>query len=663
MTDLSSIQFTPLVDDSFNAPLKSTLSEGMKENPDDRAKLLDLSSRTGMSTRTIEGDVKGVEIQDRINNVNFEGISKRSPKTSQFLTEFDNAAVAHDDIDMLEQFEESLTSFVDLKKTFKNFGGTVARGFENIIAGTKLKHAEEQQAFMNMLTEDAPPLEEGPVKDLIERRQRSKLERTTELLEQVYQNEEEVKELTPEGLNTVEEGIRAGAQSFIQMMPALAVGGLTRTGATGVLSVMGAQTYGASYASARTQGLSPKEAVLYSTIQAAIEVGTEKLPVDSLIDIFKSASKSNVGKNVVKFMIREMGTEQLATLGQTLTDVGFGLDEELANASSASEIADIQLRRQAVTAVATMVGGGAQAGLAVGVNRVVNGLVSEEATEQADYDAEQAKIDELAEMAGKSKLNERSPEKLNQFLKQVVEEEAEVHLDAVQTQLYMQTIDEELINSDPALQVVAEQLQSEAQINGEVIIPASDFVTKFAQSEHFEVLRPHMTLSSDTVTPFRQESEREQRSDYVRSIVEEAEKSTSIYVEAQAIYISVQEQLIATGRVDAASAKVMAQLIPAYATVRFKDADNIGKTLEEVYGEMGLTIEGPYTEREAAVAEGVADLPTFTQEQDFTDITFEQERVTEQGDRVTITQSAQREWDQTQKRKNTIAQLADCLNG
>ena len=58
--------------------------------------------------------------------------------------------------------------------------------------------------------------------------------------------------------------------------------------------------------------------------------------------------------------------------------VAFGLDEQMDNAVDMQEMVQIQLQRQAVTAIATVVAGGAQATIATGVNKTLNSMNTEE---------------------------------------------------------------------------------------------------------------------------------------------------------------------------------------------------------------------------------------------------------------------------------------------
>lgn len=642
-------RFIGLVDDSAtSAPLQATLSESMKENPDSRAKILNLSNKTGIPANAIEDDVQGVETQARLNDINTKRIAAQSPVTNRFLSDYDNASIAHDDIENLEQTEH----------LFSGLGGTILRRYQDMLAGTELMGLDQRQKFIAELggTEDDLNQLEPRMREIIQRNVESREQRAIDLLEGIRQRGGEIDQLTPKNMSILEEGTRAGVESLSVMLPAMAAGVFTRTGTPGVLFAMGASTMGNSYASARDQGLEPAEALLYSQLQTAIEVGTEVLPVNTLMDIMSGKVGTKMGKKVMQFVVREMGTEQLATFGQSLVDYSFELDEQLEQAESLAEMAAIQSRRQAVTAVATVVGGGAQIGIASSVGKAVEKLSTEQNISDTKGAVEQETLDRVAEAAENSELKKRSKEAYRKFTQDISPGDV-VYVDGPQAALYLQEQDD--IESDPVLSAIAEQIEEANVTNGEVVIPAADFATDVVGSDHYEALRPHMTMSSDTVSPFRQEQEKEASESYVRQMFEKAESNTSAYVANRAIFDDAVEQLVSTGQVSPKAAKHMAEIVPAWATVKSKE---LGIPVEELYAKVGLQIEGPFEDRKDALAEGQAGL--LLDQQDFGDLTFDEQHVrAATGEKITVKKPVQRVFEQKQKQRTMAQKLLDCVNG
>ena len=639
-------RFDPIIDDSFtSAPLRSTMSESMKENPDNRAKLLSLSDKTGIPADAIAPDVQGVETKARFDDIDFSGMTERSPGTSKFLENYDSAAVAHDDLDNLQETEN----------LFSGLGGVISRRYQDILAGSELLiRADDRRHFP--LPFEGSTTELG--KSLYAKGLAATQRRTAELLEGIHQRGAEVSALTPKNLNFVEEGIRAGIESLAIMAPAIATGIATRSPRAGTLAVMGVSTLSSSYATARDKGLPQDEALLYSQIQAAIEVGTEVLPVSSLVDIFQNTAKSAIGKKVAQFMVREMATEQLATLGQTFTDYMFDLDEELAAAETFAEAATIQARRQAVTAVATIVGGGIQSGVAVAGGKATDRLLSRKNAEEVKSQAEQSTIDDLVELAEKSKVKDRRTESYKQFMQQVAPD-AEIYIDGPAALEYLQNLEGDA-SSDPVLARILEQATEAAQNNGEVTMSVADFAADLVGSEHFEALRPHMTMSSDTISPARHEREKALRESTIRKAMDLETEGRANYTENRAIYKDIVQQMVASGKVSPRVAKFQAEIVPAWATVM---AEHTGIPVSELYAKVGLKVEGPHEDRKQAVAEGNAELGRVFEQQDFGEVTFDEEFTrAATGEPIVVKKSAQRVFEQTQKKRMMGQKLLDCLS-
>lgn len=655
----------PIVEEPLQPELTHTdgLNLGMQKNPDAYSKVVDIADKAGLHPDLVEGKEAEID-RDTQFKVNDQKLREKSQFLKDRFADPTFAGQAHDDIDVLDKLNEVVNNVGDVSyyaadslfgedQTFDSLGSVIynesLNQFDNLLL-SNLEAAEDSYKG-GLLSRVATPSQFMPP-DV-------RQERIVDISERVYQRNLENQEATPEGLNVVQEGARAGIQSVAQMGIAGAIALVTKTGTPGILGSMGLQTFGSSYGQGRDGGLTPKEAGLYATVQAAIEVGTEVLPVKSLEGIFSTAIRSDIGKRVVNFMLKEMGTEQIATLLQSAVDIGVGIDEEINNATSLEEKISLQARRQVVTAFAVLVGGGTQAGIATAASRAIGSLKDETDLDAIKAEKEQSEIDQIIETAESSKLKDRSPEAFKQYVNDAAPDK-KVFIDAAQAKLYLQEVGEEAVKADPILQTIADQVNQAEAINGSVELTMGEFAADMVGSEHIEALRPLMTLNENTVAPFRQEAEAEQRQHMMKSIIAEAEKSGDLYDEAREIYETHQAELIKTGRIDKRAAKHLAEFLPAYATVVANDPANVGLSLIEVYNKMGLKVEGPFEERKEQVEQGRAEL---NREQDFNGVTFTQDRVTPTGENVTITRNVQREWDQTSKRRDVVNKLIGCLGG
>jgi len=578
----------------------STMSEALKVNPAEKAKTLQLSKDSGVPEFAVESDPDSVEHGLMLDSIDFESMAENSPVTTKLISNnFDAAVIAQEDISagLLESIE----------KTFKGLGESISLGFQQQEAGLRLSGADsipetiddfipagvlplgiagtaEEQILTGQLFTDLGVESDEQLKALKD----SAVETT---LAEIGDLQKRRQDITPDDLNIIQEGVRAGVESIANMAPGILLSAATGGRAAPVLMTMGAQTYTSAYADGRSEGLSPEQAQWFAGIDAAIEIATERLPTKTL-ERLVTGRTSGLTKGALKFTIQEMGTEQLATLGQTLNSFAFGLDEELENASSAQEILEIQLRRQAVTAVATVVAGGAQITAASGVRKAVAKLTQKEEQNVKQGEAEQDAIDRINNDATASELRTRDKETFKQFIRDADGNDSQVYLDGLQTSLYLRERTVEEIASDPALRALSNAAK-EAQISGvDLAVPVADFAAEIAGTEHFSELREFMTLSQDTVAPFRREQHQEENRRYVESLMAQAQENESQYVEAQDIFDEVRDSLVDTGTLSPQNASVIAQVVPAWAAAT---AARTGRTVKQVYESAGLQIQGPQT--------------------------------------------------------------------
>lgn len=609
--DFSAVDLDREEDDQGKDLVQSNFSEAVKVNADQHAEQLQLSKDTGTPAFAVDETTKQ---KFNFDAVDFDNISKRSPKTTKFLSNFDNSVVAQDDVDVLQSLED----IFDFSKTFQNIGKTAGIGFDIQGKGLLLQGTDRAPDRIHdlipfdmmppgvMSPGEAQLMSEDMAKNLgvetDEQLVQLKEESTNKLITEIRALQEERGELSPKDLNLLEEGVRGGVDSLINMAPGFGLMLASGGRAAPLLTTMGIQTFGASYADGRAEGLEVNEATWFAGIDAAIEVGTEMLPTGTLEKILTGKS-GGMKKAALKFMVQEMGTEQLATIGQSLNSYAFGLDEEMKQAIDAGDYTEavmIQGRRQAVTAIATVVAGGAQATAVTSIRKGIESLTQDTQAKQSRGEAEQNKIDIINEKSTESKLRERDKESFKQFVEEADgDNNTNVFIDGAQASLYMQQFTPEEIAADPALSTLSEQVAEASSLGGDVQIPVAEFATEFAGTEHFDALRDTMTLSGETVAPFRQEQVKQEQEAYVAKLMELAQQNTSSYVEAQEIAEAVYTGLVDTGAYAPDKARAMADFVPMYFNAK---AEREGITVAQAYESYGFTVEGPQTGERARQA-------------------------------------------------------------
>jgi len=192
---------------------------------------------------------------------------------------------------------------------------------------------------------------------------------------------------------------------------------------------------------------------------------------------------------------------------------------------------------------------------------------------------EQETIDQIATFAQASTTRGRKEDRYRNFLKGL-ETDKQVHISS-------DAVIEAAQNGVELPSYMTEQIDG---LGTDITVDMEQFGTDIAPNEDIMTsLRPHMRLSSDSLSPAQLEAQ----DDFsIKSLLERAEKSKTALTEAETIYEDVKQQLVDSGRQSEATARYSAAIIPAYATVK---AEQTGKTVKEIYEMMGLSIVGPAT--------------------------------------------------------------------
>jgi len=643
--------------------LTSTMKSVVGNDPDKYASELDLSDASGLSLSTVRSDPTRIKNSVTRGALNLEGLRERSPATAGFMSDYGNASVAHDDLSAMEAIE-------NLLHFSEGLGESIGLGFDIKGKGIQLGVADSGADRMSELINPGhlPPGLQGHAMELSYRMadqmgitsdeevKAAKTKTVDRLLAETRDLMEQRKALTPDDLNLLEQGIRGGIESIAVNSPGV-VAMLATRGRAAPLMILGAQTYAGAYGESRAEGLSPTQAGWFSAIETAVEVGTELLPMKTLETILTGKS-TGMTKDALKFLVQEMTTEQIATAGQSLNSYVFGIDEEMNAAvergASVSEIAGIQMRRQAVTAIATVVAGGSQAVAVTGLRKGIEYTSADAKEQRQQSEVEQLKLDALDSKASESSLRERRIASFKQFIKTADgDKETSVYIDGDYALEYVESLDLATIEADAALAALAVEARDAAVQGSTVQIAIEDFMGDFAGTEHYPELRDGMTLSPETVSPHRQDQYQKDMESQVDALVEIAEQNEQAHEESQQIYEEVVDQLVATNQVNSSNASKMAQFVPAWATAR---AIRTGKTVREVYSDSGFNVA--FAEQAEA-----DDQPTFNKTQDFGDLQLTEDVQVEGTDEVvTMKQSAQRKFDQTMKRRDVVVKLKDCLN-
>ncbi len=615
--DFDSLVPEAVTDEPVNAPLQSTMAEAVKVNPDSQVEFKKLSRESGMPVAAVETDPVSVKSSLDLGKINFDEMSKRSPDTAKYLTDYNNATIAHDDSDALSKLEDTLKiipasiaqatlgiseSIWRTPDLIDRYVGAAAQSIEDITGIPRnLDPIRGIQDIVGFISEGRIP---GDI-DL-------GLSGTTELAGMVSDATRkltEQPEIFPEAFSrlaikgqeadaalgdalkgdfTKITGVLTDPEAWAgflgQAAPSLVLA-YASGGSIPFISWLEAMDTagGASEFEEMTgQKLTDAQFIQATTQAGLINAWFEKAGLDKIL-----GSKGGGIAEIMKSTFTEGSTEAVQQFNSNFAQfIGFNRDQPLTEGLLAS-------------AMGGAGAGGVTSTAFVTTSKVLNSLERKNQRNQIQQNTEQNAIDNINVESSKSKLKERDKESFREFM-QGVNEDSDVFIDGAQTALYLQTKTSEEIAEDPALQLLQAKADEAAALGSDLTIPVADFATDITGTETYDALRDHMKLSPETSTPFRQEQEQQEAKNYVDTLINEAQESASTYVESQDIFESVRDQLIDTGRMTPQQASVMADIVPAWATVQ---AQSRGIPVSQVYQESGLHIEGPMTGEAAKLSE------------------------------------------------------------
>lgn len=198
------------------------------------------------------------------------------------------------------------------------------------------------------------------------------------------------------GAGPLEKAGYSGVESIGQMLLTIPLSILTGSPEP-ALAGMGLMQGGQSYQEGRSEGLSVNRAAVFGAIQGAVEVGTEKLPVETLLHNFSLGS--GLFKTVLDELKTEIPGEQVATLLQDLNQWA------MIDRNKGKPLSDYVKERPSAaldTLVATVVA-------TVGMSAPSSLLAHKTAQEQV--------VQDLGDNTKAAKLMERYPEKLQEYIR------------------------------------------------------------------------------------------------------------------------------------------------------------------------------------------------------------------------------------------------------
>lgn len=471
--------------------LRRSLYGALLENPDMAARAQQLGKRTGIPADVVGRNLPEVERRARLDE--FDQVLDGSPTVAKWLTDQNNAKIAHDDAGSLTAIESAarfLFSHPSSKNTLMGETGAMLLRASRGAAGLFSAAAETAAPALDVF--ERPDIGSGaraPLPFVADLPGGNPLRRVAEGFAKIgADNEAAAAQMAPQAEGVVMRGLQSGYQSLGQnllMLPMAFVPG----GQPAYLATMASNQGGQSYLTARAKGVDPVTSLVYGASDAVIEYGTEKIPVARLLGDLKAGAPFM--QTLLRNAALEVPGEQVATVLQDLNEWAIvNPDKPFGAYLEERPAAAVQ------TLIATLVG----AGGTVTVGHVIQQAADRAAGVERDATRAEAHakvLGELVALAEASKVRERDPQAFATFMQSLTEEGVpNVYVGA---KALLQAVD---INEVAmVLPSVAEQIEQAAATGGDVVIPTAELLTAGPGQTFMQTLVDNARTAPDAMSP------------------------------------------------------------------------------------------------------------------------------------------------------------------
>lgn len=544
--------YLPLAQKDAEQGVRASMLTAIDKQPDSEAKLQDLARRYNMPVEAVRLNRPEVERRAAFEAIDYETLARELPATSSFLSDPNNAAIAHDDVDNLGAIE----------RTLRNLPSAGLSGLLSASSGV----VGALQAPVELVAPLLDPLAGTILPENPLRRVAGGLSRYRESIGNTAEG------WMPQAEGTVERGIYSGVGSLSRNLAALPLA-LAPGGQRAALTAMTAPVAGGEFGEARDAGLAPIPAATYGASQAAIEYATEKIPVSRLIGDL--ATNTGFGKLLLRQLAAEVPGEQAATILQDLNEWAVLKPE-----ATFTDYLKDRPGAAAETLIATIVGVGGQTTIMKGLDSAINRVERQaQKAQQAEQIAE--RMAELGQMIKADKVLQRNPQAFEQLIAKATEDGPvpTVYIDA---QVLQQSgVADQLREISPA---VAEQFEEASQTGGTVAIPVEEFAARIAPTDLAQGLLEHIRTAPDGFSRAEAQAYMQSQADQLQVEVDLAlaqqEGDTTWHASQDAVKAQIQQELDILGRFDAFKNEADATLFASYYSVR---AAQLGMTPEQFY--------------------------------------------------------------------------------
>lgn len=580
--------------------LAAALQTGVVQNPDEEAGLRREAQQRGMDPEVLRtARAQRTPLPPPALSTWYD-MPERAPSTAGFLSNPQNAAIAHDDTDNLSLAEQTMS-------VLKNIGGSLYSGLPRLSAGI-VGRVEMAEDFSDAVlgapfraVESLLGTNVGERNRQFVRQQRGDYRRY-------------LSSASDAALAKSDNPIVQAAYSGVASIAPSALGVLAGIfgGPAAGAAVIAAPVGGEAYGRARDEGKGLVPAAAYAETQAGAEFLGERIGLGPLLGGLKMGSPFL--QTFVKTQIAEQVGEQATTVLQDFADYAM-MNPDQTFAEFLAERPDAALQ----TAVATAVGSGATTTGAYAVQAAAQRLDRNDRQRRAAM-RDSNLVQQLNAVAEASKVRARSPETFEEFVGELAQD-GPVDTLYVDAQTFNQTLEDagiRVADVEAAVPAVAEQLSNALRDGGDLAIPVEQFAARISGTDFAQPLLDHLRVnpalpSRAEVMALGQEANAALQAE-VEAVLTAEVTTDAFRQSAERVKQSLLEQLNTAGRFTKDVNDAYASLPAAYYTVR---AAQLGITPEEMAARYPLQIRAELpTAAGAATLDQEAQVPRPAQNLD-----------------------------------------------
>ena len=582
-------RFDSFVEDNNEQPQGLAEAEfaSKQTNPDQFAKVYELAKKKNLPTDFVE---RNYERLSEDSSSRFSQFVNSSPKLTEYLSNVENAKISKDDTESLSGIENRIGM---LEKT----GGlikSISSGAMTFVSNSS-KAISMMPDISELITGDTFKTKGNPyVKAqqdiLLKNPITQKLDQMSADLKPAPLNQDDI--IT----NMVRGDFYPLAVEIAFNLPQVA---LTAINPMAGLAILSASSSGAKLEQNLKAGADRETAVINAlatgTIESVIETtGGIGGKLNPLKDTIKNAASSlgeqtvlNSLKNSFGIILktsREEGLEEFATeMAQSTLDWAMDVDP--------AALDNVLVKSLNAFVVGAGAGGATTVGAIAGIESQ-RLFTKDVETYQKKVAVNQAAefYENVGEQVKESKTFKRAPEKMSEYIKAQTEGTAveSVYLDVEKFDEYFQSkkLDPNVVAKDFGFEKEYEEAK---QTNGDLKVDTGKWVTKLAETEHYEALKDDVRFNQDQPSKKELLEEEKQVKETVKEldkyVNEQLSKEREFDKETKEVLKSFETQIIDAGysKEEARSLKYLYQFIPVM-------AKKIGVTPKQLADQIGIKI-------------------------------------------------------------------------